>query len=326
MKRRDFIKLTAGAGAAVAMPAVARAQSDYPNKPVRIITHSAAGGSPDALLRLVADKLSQMWGRQVLVLNQPGAGGSVAARAAAQADPDGYTLYMPASSAFVALAGAQPNLPLELPRDFLPVGFVALQPFFLWVGSQVPAKTLPEFIALAKEKPGQLAYAATGRGTLSHLTGEGLQLHANIQLQLVPYQGGTAQALNDVIAGRIPMVIDAYPPLVGAMQSGHVRPLAVGSEKRFPAFPNVATMQETLPGFRSSGWLALVAPRGTPDAIVRKLSADLRTAVLDPTTRQKLETTGNLPNPMTPQELLTFIQSEQKMWKPVVEAIARKPS
>jgi tripartite-type tricarboxylate transporter receptor subunit TctC len=232
---------------------------------------------------------------------------------------------MPASSAFVALPGAQPNLPLDLPRDFLPVGFVALQPFFLWVGSQVPAKTLPEFIALAKEKPGQLAFAATGRGTLSHLTGEGLQQHANIKLQLVPYTGGTAQALNDVIAGRIPMVIDAYPPLVGAMQAGHVRPLAVGSDKRLAAFPDLATMQETLPGFRSNGWLALVAPLGTPDAIVQKLNADLRAAVLDPVTKERLETTGNFPNPMSPPELLTFIRGEQQMWKPVVEAIARTP-
>ncbi|MBX9826142.1 MAG: tripartite tricarboxylate transporter substrate binding protein [Xanthobacteraceae bacterium] len=326
MKRRDFIRLAGGAAAGLAMPAVARAQSDYPNKPVRIITHSAPGGSPDALLRIVGDRLSQMWGRQVVVLNQPGAGGSVAARAAAQADPDGYTLYMPASSAFVALPGAQPNLPLDVPRDFVPVGFIALQPFFLWVGTAVPARTLPEFIALAKQKPGELSYAATGRGTLSHLTGEGLQLHANIKLQLVPYTGGTAQALNDVIAGRVPMVIDAYPPLVGAMQSGHVRPLAVGSDKRLAAFPDLPTMQETLPGFRSNGWLALVAPLGTPDAIVQKLNADLRAAVLDPATKEKLETTGNFPNPMTAQELLAFIQGEQKMWKPVVEAIARSPS
>ena len=182
--RRYILRL---AGSAVALPAVshlANAQ-DYPDKPVRIITHSAAGGSPDALLRIVGDRLSQMWGRQVVVLNQPGAGGAIAARAAAQAAPDGYTLYMPASSAFVTLPGLQANLPLEVPRDFIPIGFVALQPFYLSVTSSLDAKTLPEFIALAKRKPGELSYAATGRGTLSHLTGEGLQQRAGIKLLMV---------------------------------------------------------------------------------------------------------------------------------------------
>src|SRR5262245_43124660 len=325
LPRRQLLRLASGA---LALPALARltnAQQDYPDKPVRIITHSAAGGSPDALLRIVADKLSQMWGRQIVVLNQPGAGGSIAARAAAQAAPDGYTLYMPASSAFVTLTGLQANLPLEVPRDFVPVGFVAAQPFFITVVSSLPVKTLPEFIALAKQKPGELSYAATGRGTLSHLTGEGLQQRAGIKLLMVPYLAGTAAALNDVMSGRVPMVIDGYPPLAGALQAGSIRALAVGAEKRLPDFPQLATIEETLPGFRPAGWLALVAPVGTSEAIVRKLADDLRTAVLDPATRTKLESTGNYPNPMSPSELMAFIQAEQRSWKPVVDEIARNP-
>jgi tripartite-type tricarboxylate transporter receptor subunit TctC len=326
LRRREFITLLGGAAA---LPAVSRTESaqaqDYPAKPIRIITHSAPGGSPDALLRIVGDRLSQMWGRQIVVLNHPGAGGAVAARTAAQAAPDGYTLYMPASSAFVTLSGLQANLPLDVPRDFVPVGFVALQPFLLSVVSSLGAKTLPEFIALAKEKPGELSYAATGRGTLSHLTGEALQQRAGIKLLMVPYLGGTTQALNDVISGRVPMVIDAYPPLAGALQAGAIRALAVGSTKRLSDFPDLPTVAETFPGFSPGGWLALVAPVGTPDAIVRKLSDDLREAVLDPTTRTKLETTGNYPNPMSPSELLAFIQAEQKTWKPVLEEISRNP-
>jgi tripartite-type tricarboxylate transporter receptor subunit TctC len=326
LARRTLLSLAAGAAASPMLSRIesARAQ-DYPNKPVRIITHSAPGGSPDALLRIVADRLTQKWGQQVIVLNHPGAGGAVAVRTAAAAAADGYTLYMPASSAFVTLPGLQANLPLELPSNFLPVGFVALQPFLLSVVSSLPAKTLPEFIALAKQKPGELSYAATGRGTLSHLTGEALQQRAGIKLLMVPYLGGTSQALNDVISGRVPMVIDAYPPLAGALQAGTIRALAVGSTKRLPDFPDLPTTAETFPDFSPGGWLALVAPIGTPDAIVQKLSDDLREAVLDPTTRAKLEMTGNYPNPMSPAELLSFIRAEQKTWKPVLDQIARNP-
>ena len=324
--RRRFLQL---AGAAVALPALSRlawAQAqDYPVKPVRIITHSAPGGSPDALLRIVGDRLSQMWGRQVVTLNHPGAGGAIAARIAAAAEPDGYTLYMPASSAFVTLPGLQANLPLDVPRDFVPVGFVGEQPFFLTVASSLGVNTLQEFIDLAKKRPGEISYAATGRGTLSHLSGEALQLRGGIKLLLVPYTGGTAQALNDVVSGRVPMVIDGYPPLAGAIASGAIKPLAVGSTKRLPEFPNLPTAAETIAGFNSRGWLALVAPVGTPDAIVRKLSDDLRAAVTDPATKTKLETTGNYPNPMTPTEVMAFIRAEQQMWKPVLEHIGRNP-
>ena len=279
-RRRFLLHLPAVAAGLQAISRSAWAQpQDFPARPVRIITHSAPGGSPDALLRIVADRLTQMWGQQVLALNHPGAGGAVAARTAAAAASDGYTLYMPASSAFVTLPGLQANLPLELPRDFVPVGFVAEQPFFLTVASSLGVATLPEFIALAKKRPGEISYAATGRGTLSHLGGEALQQLAGIRLLMVPYLGGTAQALNDVISGRVPMVIDGYPPLAGALQSGTIKALAVGSTARLPEFPDLPIAAETLPGFNVCGWLALVAPVGTPDAIVRKLSDDLSAAV-----------------------------------------------
>jgi tripartite-type tricarboxylate transporter receptor subunit TctC len=321
--RRQFLQFAASAAA---LPATAWAQAqDFPVKPVRVVTHSAPGGSPDALLRIVADRLTQMWGQQVITLNHPGAGGAVAARTAAAAGPDGYTLYMPASSAFVTLPGLQANLPLDVPRDFLPVGFVAEQPFFVTVASSLGVTTLPEFIALAKKRPGEISYAATGRGTLSHLAGEALQLRAGIKLLMVPYLGGTAQALNDVISGRVPMVIDAYPPLAGALQSGAIKALAVGTTARLSDFPDVPTAAETVPGFNARGWLALVAPVGTPDAIVQKLSEDLRVAVTHSETRIKLVTTGNFPQPMTPAELLAFIHAEQQMWRPVLEQIARNP-
>jgi tripartite-type tricarboxylate transporter receptor subunit TctC len=158
-----------------------------------------------------------------------------------------------------------------------------------------------------------------------HLTGEGLQQRTGIKLLVVPYLGGTPAALNDVLSGRVPMVIDAYAPLAGALQTGAIRALAVGADRRLPDFADLPTIAETLPGFSPGGWLALVAPVGTPDAIVRKLGDDLRAAVLDPTTRAKLASTGNYPNPMTPSELLNFIRAQQESWKPVLEEIARNP-
>lgn len=295
LQRRHFLHLMAGAAALPTVSRIPQALAqDYPTKPVRIITHSAAGGA-------------------------------VAARTAAAATPDGYTLYMPASSAFVTLPGLQSNLPLEVPRDFVPIGFVAEQPFFLSMASSLGVSTLPEFIALAKKRPGEISYAATGRGTLSHLAGEALQVRAGIKMLMVPYLGGTAQALNDVVAGRVPLVIDGYPPLVGALQSGAIRALAVGSTRRLPDFPDLPTAAETLPGFNARGWFVLVAPIGTPEAIVRRLSDDLRIAISDPALKIKLESTGNYPLPMTPTELLGFIHGEQQMWKPVLEQIARNP-
>jgi tripartite-type tricarboxylate transporter receptor subunit TctC len=254
LRRRHFLQLAAAAVVLPALSHVAGAQAQgFPDKPVRIITHSAAGGSPDALLRIVGDRLSQMWGQQVVALNHPGAGGAVAARIAAAAAPDGYTLYMPASSAFVALPGLQANLPLEVPRDFVPVGFVGSQPFFLSVVPSLGVATLPEFVALAKRRPGEISYAATGRGTLSHLSGEALQQLGGIKLLMIPYLGGTTQALGDVIGGRVPMVIDGYPPLAGAFQSGAIKALAVGSTKRLADFPDIPTARPFPASIRRAG-------------------------------------------------------------------------
>lgn len=173
----------------------------YPTKPVRIISDSAPGSAVDVSLRIVADGLSQHWGQQVVVVNHPGAGGAISARVAAEAAPDGYTLYSPALSVFLALPGKAPNLPLQLPRDFLPIGLTAEQPMFVGVSPTLGVKTLSELIALAKSKPGQISYAVTGVGRLTHLTGELLQIRAGIKLQIVPYTGGSAQALNDIIGG-----------------------------------------------------------------------------------------------------------------------------
>jgi tripartite-type tricarboxylate transporter receptor subunit TctC len=273
-------------------------------------------------LRIIADGLSQHWNQQVLVVNQPGAGGAISAVAAAKAPPDGYTLYAPALSVFLTVPGKAPNLPLELPRDFLPVGYTVDQPMAIGISPKLGVNTLSELIALAKQKPGEISYAVTGVGRLTHLTGELLQIRGDINLQMVPYTGGSAQALTDVLGGRIAMMIDGYTGLSSAFQAGQLKPLAVASAQRLPEAPNLPTVAETIPGFIATGWQAVVAPKGTSEAVINKASADLRAVLVKPEIKDKLAARGSFIRPMTPQEVLKYINDQQTLWKPALERVA----
>jgi tripartite-type tricarboxylate transporter receptor subunit TctC len=297
----------------------------YPSRPVKVISDSAPGSSVDVTLRLVADRLSQAWGQQVLAVNQPGAGGAIAARAAAEAVPDGYTLFMPALSIFLNTPGRAANLPLELPRDFAPVASISEQPIFIAVAPSLGISTLPELIALAKQRPGELSYAATGVGRLTHLTGELLQSRAGIKLQLVPYSGGPTHALNDVIGGRIPIIIEAYSGLAGAVQAGKLKPIAQGALQRLPDFPDVPTVAETFPGFNSVGWQVLLAPNGTPEAIIRKIGSDLREVLAQPEIKKQLALRGGYPRPMSPDEIIGFVRNQQQTWNPLLQQFVAQP-
>ena len=297
---------------------------DYPNHPVRLITDSAAGSAIDVPMRIIADGLSRVWGQQAVVINQPGAGGAIAARAAAQAAPDGYTFGMPAVSAFVALPGDADNLPIQVPRDFTVVGSLGGAAMFVTVASWVGVKTLPELIALAKQRPGELAYGTNGRGRLTNLVGELLQARAGIKLLMVPYSGGTAQVLNDMAGKRIALVFDSYSGIAGAVQAGNAIPLAVAATKRLSIFPDLPTVSETLPGYEAGGWQVLVAPLGTPEPIVRKANADLNKALADPEVQQRLAKLGRTDTPMSPDETLAFIHKEQAQWAPILQQIGKQ--
>lgn len=206
------------ASATGGVPAQAQAQTqDYPTRPVKIITDSGPGSAIDVTLRVIADRLTQVWGQQALAVNQPGGGGAIAARMASAAAPDGYTLFIPALSAFVALPGTAANLPIGVPRDFTPIGYFGGSPMFITAAPSLGVATLAELIELAKRRPGELAYGTNGPGRLTHLTGELFQSRTGIKLLMVPYSGGTAQVLNDVMGGRIPIVIEAYSGIAGAI-------------------------------------------------------------------------------------------------------------
>jgi tripartite-type tricarboxylate transporter receptor subunit TctC len=302
----------------------ARADS-YPSHPVRLITDGAPGSAIDVPMRIIADGLTRVWNQQAVIINQPGAGGAIAARAAAMAAPDGYTFGMPAVSAFVALPGDADNLPIQVPRDFAPVGSLGGAAMFITAASWVGVKTLSELIALAKKRPGELTYGTNGRGRLTHLVGELLQSRADIKLLMVPYSGGTAQVLNDMMGGRIALAFDSYSGIAGAVQAGKVIPLAVASTKRLAIFPDLPTVAETLPGFEAGGWQVLVAPVGTSDTIVRKANADLNKALADPDVQQRLAKLGRTDTPISPEETLAFIHSEQQKWAPILKQIGSTP-
>jgi tripartite-type tricarboxylate transporter receptor subunit TctC len=309
----------------LALPAATAAQAqagNYPNRPVTIICDAAAGATPDVDARFVADGLGKIWGQQVVVINHPGANGSIAARFASEVAPDGYTLFMPALSTFVALLTVAPNLPLKLPRDFLPIGYIADNPMFVAVNPALGVSSLPQLIALASKEPGKISIAVTGVGRLTHLTGELLQQRADIKLLSVPYTGGPAPALGDVTTGRVSMIIEGYSGIVGAVNAGLVKLIAVASPERLPQFPDLPTVAETIPGFSATGWQVLVAPVGTPEPIIRKVSDDLRKVVTDPDFKARLAKIGSYSRAMSPAEALAFVEKEQQTWLPVLQKIA----
>ena len=318
---------TLAIAATLALPAGALSQATYPDKPVRIICDSAPGSATDVSVRLMAERLSTIWGQQAVVDNRPGGGGSIAARAGQTATPDGYTLYVGAASTFIALKGAPgvaPNLPIELPQDFTAIGFVSHQPMFIAVSPKIGVQSLPELIALAKNKPDQLSYATTGRGRITHLTMELLQERAGIKLQMIPYTGGPTAAMTDVGTGRVAIVIEGYSGLAGGMTSGLIKGIAVASLERLEDFKDLPTVAETLPGFVAGGWNVLLAPVGTPGAIVQKAGLDLRKAMDDVEVKKKLAQLGAYTHAMSPEQVTQFAIDQQRTWKPIAEKVARE--
>ena len=307
------------------MAATAPAQSqDYPTKPVTFITPAAAGNSPDVATRIVADRLTQIWKQQIVVLNRPGAGGLIAAQAAAAVEKDGYTLYMSQASTFTVLPIEQEGkLTLNLQTAFVPIGLVGEQPIAIAVNKDVPANSIAELITLANKTPDGMLFGATNRGGQSHLTGELFRERAKANISFV-HAVGASVSLNDVIAGRIPIMFEGLAGLEPGIKGGGIRLLAVATRKRLPNVPDLPTIDETVPGVVSSGWLVLMAPAGTPAPIIQKVSADLRKVIAIPDVVERFQTLGTYTRDLTPTQTEEFIRSEEQLWWPIVRRVNQK--
>ena len=288
----------------------------FPTGPVKIITQQAAGGGTDPAMRVVADQLSKLWHQQAVVVNQPGAGGAIAARAAASAIPDGHTLYMAIASTFIALPEIQTNLPFDV-ADFIPIGFVGEVPITITVAQSLPANSLSELVALSHAQQAGLTVAIPNRGGIPHLTAELFRSRAGANMTYVFYPG-SAQALSDVISGRVPVLFEG---LGGPVNGPQLKILAIGASARLPSRSNLATISETFPGFAAAGWTMLVAPAGTPDWVVSKIRDDLYTVLGQPEVKQKFEDFSISIRPMSSEQMRAFIASERQLWKPVVKQI-----
>jgi tripartite-type tricarboxylate transporter receptor subunit TctC len=298
---------------------------DFPTRPVTFITPAAAGNSPDVVTRIVADKLSQVWKQQIVVLNRPGAGGLIAAQAAAASniEKDGHTLYMTQASTWTVLPVMQEGkMPFDLQKAFAPIGMVGEQPIAVAVNKDVPAGSVAELIALANRTQGGMLFGATNRGGQAHLTGELFRDRSKANISFV-HAAGAAATLNDVIAGRIPIVFEGLAGLQPGIQGGGVRLLGVAAPKRLPNQPNLPAINETVPGVVSSGWIVLMAPAGVPDAVIQKVNADLRAVVGQKDVVERFQVLGTYTRDYTPAQTGEFMRSEERLWWPVVREVNR---
>ena len=317
--------IIAVAGSALLVaPVLTLAQSDYPNKPVRLIIGFPPGGSTDIVGRIVAQKLGERLGQQLIVDNRGGAGGTIGADIAAKSAPDGYTLTVGTTSTHAVAAGAYSKLPYDPVKHFAPISLVAVTPYLLVVNPQVPASTLAEFVALAKSQPGKLNYASAGNGSTTHLAMEMLKDAAKVDLVHVPYKGN-APADIAILANEVQSVFGSMPALLQNVKGNRLRALAVGTARRSPALPEVPTVAELgYPGFEAALWLGILAPAGTPQPIIGRLHRELVAIVATPEFRTAMDRNGAEPISNSPEQFSAMIRAEVDRYARVVKAVGIK--
>jgi tripartite-type tricarboxylate transporter receptor subunit TctC len=294
---------------------------DYPSRQIRLIVPFAPGGGTDVLARIVGQRLSEKWGKAVVVENQPGASGSIGSKAVERATPDGYTLVMASTGALMSLATFyDKDGPFDVKAHFSPVTLVADPPYVITASAKLPVKNVAELIALAKSKPGQLTFGSSGVGAASHLSGELFQKEAGVQMLHVPYKG-TGAAVTDLVAGRIDIMFAPPQTVEPLVKAGKLKALATTGKTRSPLFPDLPTASESgLPGYEAVGWFGLLAPAHTPHAIVQKLNAATVEILKSPDVRERLAKLGAEPHPMTPDQYAEFITTDLKKWTDVMRS------
>ena len=290
------------------------AESDYPNRPIRLLIPQATGGGSDTIGRYMAQRIAEELDQNVVVDNRPGAAGMLGADMVKRATPDGYTMLLCAIDTITAPIVAQ-HKTLDGVRDFAPVTQLTQSPNIWLVGLSVPAKTMKELVDLAKAKPGQIDYASSGIGSMQHLGAELLNKMAGIKLNHVPYKGGPP-GLIDVMGGRIPSILSGTQGALPHIKAGKIRPLSVTTTKRLPALPDVPTAAEALgiKGYEATNWQGLLFPAGTPKAVAERVSAAAVKVLKQPATRARLEELGYIPSGMTPAQMAKMMAEEKQRW------------
>jgi tripartite-type tricarboxylate transporter receptor subunit TctC len=298
-----------------------RAQT-YPARPVRIVVGYPPGGPTDIFARLMGQWLSDHMGQPFVVENRPGAGSTIGVQAVVNAPADGYTLITLSTSAVIS-AQYYKNLNFNLTRDIVPVCGIALEPLVMVVNPAVEARTVPEFIAAAKAKPGRFVMASVGNGTTPHMAGQLFMTMAGVELLHVPYQGA-APALTDMLGGRADVMFEAMPTLVGYIRAGKLRALAVGSAARSSVFPDIPTVAEFLPGYEANVWFGIGAPRPTPPAIVQRLNREINAGLDDPALAAKLTQFGGTALTGSSGDFENLFVRDTEKWAKVVQAAGAK--
>jgi tripartite-type tricarboxylate transporter receptor subunit TctC len=318
LKRRTALALAASAATFLALGSAVQAQS-FPDRTITLVVPFAAGGSTDVVARVIAQKMGDELGQQIVIENVAGAGGNLGADRVARAEPDGYTILMGTVATHALNPLILKTKPYDPEKDFAPISLLVIVPNVLVVNPKLPVNTVADLIALLKAEPDKYAYASSGNGTPLHLSGELFKAMTGISMQHVPYKG-SGPALNDLLGNQVSIMFDNLPSSSGHIKSGTLKALGVTTAERASSFPDVPTIAETVPGYETYTWNALFAPAGTPTEAIDKLNATAKKALADPTVAARMADFSAKIVGSTPDELKTHVAQEIAKWEPVVKS------